>query len=178
MRPHTGWTTATVAAATAWTLLVTTTNAQGYGRFPCSSKTLDNGSTTADQTLCSIDKLVTPGRATGNDMNNQGDGTNPVDAECVADTATGSYFCGIAGARCSSEANCDNGKCVDGVCTGGLGDECAGSDQACLGYLYCNAALFDKGTVCGGVGSFCQDYTQGSANFTDAQNFAVFNQFW
>ncbi|KAM0788515.1 hypothetical protein ACM66B_001644 [Microbotryomycetes sp. NB124-2] len=149
----------------------------GYGRFPC-SKTLQDGTLAADPSLCAGDRLVAPGRATGREMNNQGDGVNPTNAECVADSDTGAFFCGIAGARCESDTNCDNGKCVDGLCAGGLGYECNGSDTSCLGYLYCNAALFDKGVTCGGVGAFCQDYTQGSAKFTDEENYATFNQFW
>ncbi|KAK4053464.1 hypothetical protein OIV83_001631 [Microbotryomycetes sp. JL201] len=168
------WATAAACAACMPRLVTAISN--GYGRFPC-SRALSDGTFEADPTLCASDRLVMPGRATGRDMNNQGDGINPVNPQCVADTNTGAFFCGISGARCETDLNCDNGKCVGGSCAGGLGYECNGSDTSCLGYLYCNAALFDKGITCGGVGAFCQDYTQGSAKFTDEENYATFNQF-
>ncbi|GAA5875999.1 hypothetical protein JCM1840_006242 [Sporobolomyces johnsonii] len=149
----------------------------GYGRFPC---TIVNGDGTfsPDQTQCADSALVTPG-ADENGTGAQGDRPNPTNAVCTEETATGAYFCGIAGATCTTAANCDNGPCVDGICQGGFNQDCANDDLNCSGYLYCIGGDYSTtaADTCGAVGSFCQDYTQGSSDFTDAENEAVFNQF-
>ncbi|GAA6014196.1 hypothetical protein JCM10207_006129 [Rhodosporidiobolus poonsookiae] len=149
----------------------------GYGRFPC---TIVNGDGTfsADQTQCS--NLVAPGSGTGTPaVDAQGDLPVPVGATCQIETESGAYFCGIAGAACTSNDQCDNGLCTAGQCQGGFTQTCGNSDANCLGFLYCQTPDFTQSTsnTCGGIGAFCQDYTQGDASLTDAQNFAIFNQF-
>ncbi|GAA6011320.1 hypothetical protein JCM10207_008298 [Rhodosporidiobolus poonsookiae] len=149
----------------------------GYGRFPCTVVNGD-GTFSADQTQCT--GLVAPGSGVGTPgVDAQGDLPVPVGATCQIETETGAYFCGIAGAACASDAQCDNGICTGGVCQGGFGQLCANNDDLCSGFLYCQTPDFTQSTsnTCGGAGAFCQDYTQGDASFTDAQNFAIFNQF-
>ncbi|GAA5912598.1 uncharacterized protein JCM6883_005319 [Sporobolomyces salmoneus] len=149
----------------------------GYGRFPC---TIVNGDNTfsPDQSQCASDLLVNPG-ADDNNTGNQGDRTNPVNPECVQELETGAYFCGIAGATCTSDANCDNGVCTDGICQGGFTQECGSTDSNCSGFLYCISNEFETTPTdtCGGFNSYCQDPTQGSIDFTNAENYAIFNQF-
>ncbi|GAA5886463.1 hypothetical protein JCM16303_001418 [Sporobolomyces ruberrimus] len=149
----------------------------GYGRFPC---TIVNGDETfsADPTQCASGNLVNPGAdAEGTDI--QGDRTTPTDPVCTQELESGAYFCGIAGAACSSNANCDNGVCTNGVCQGGFTQGCGSTDTNCSGFLYCLSGDFTStaSDTCGGLGSFCQDQTQGSVEFDDAQLYAIFNQF-
>ncbi|GAA6009590.1 hypothetical protein JCM11491_001026 [Sporobolomyces phaffii] len=147
----------------------------GYGRFPC---TIVNGDKTfsPDQSQCN--NLVNPG-ADSNDTGNQGDRVTPVDPVCTMETETSSFYCGIAGATCSTDANCDNGLCVNGICQGGFTQACASTDSNCSGFLYCLSGDFQttSSDTCGAIGAFCQDATQGSTTFSDAQNYAIFNQF-
>ncbi|BGP14336.1 hypothetical protein JCM10213_004464 [Rhodosporidiobolus nylandii] len=151
----------------------------GYGRFPC---TVFNGDGTfsADQTQCANDALVVPGTGEGTPgLDSQGDLPAPTDPQCVIDSSSGAYFCGIAGATCQSDDNCDNGQCLDGVCSGGFATTCNGVDANCLGNLYCTD-LFGGETAtdtCGGVGTYCQDYTQGNVDLMPAENQAIFNNF-
>ncbi|KAM0789648.1 hypothetical protein ACM66B_000450 [Microbotryomycetes sp. NB124-2] len=96
----------------------------------------------------------------------------PVDSECVQDSTTRKYFCGYAGARCTSDSQCDFGKCSGnserpGQCLGGLGDPCEGvegaDDSLCLGNLGCSLSKYGS-PVCGGLGSECLytgDYVPG-----------------
>ncbi|BGP14713.1 hypothetical protein JCM10213_002758 [Rhodosporidiobolus nylandii] len=151
----------------------------GYGRFPC---TIVNGDGTfsADQSQCADANLVAPG--TGDGVENadpQGDLPNPTNAQCVQQLETGAYFCGIAGATCTSDANCDNGHCVDGTCQGGFEQNCASDDANCLGYLYCLTADFGttSSNTCGGLGAFCQDAVVGNSALSDDANYAAFNQY-
>ncbi|GAA5939869.1 uncharacterized protein JCM15063_004330 [Sporobolomyces koalae] len=166
-----------LAAATLFSLAGLVAAQKGYGRFPC---TIVNGDGTfsPDSTQCAPDRLVNPG-ADNDDTGNQGDRTTPTDPVCTKEIETGAYFCGIAGATCSTSANCDNGVCVDGVCQGGFTQGCASTDSNCSGFLYCLSGEFatTASDTCGGLGAFCQDATQGSTTFTDAQNYAIFNQF-
>jgi hypothetical protein len=148
----------------------------GYGRFPCTNVNGD-GTFSADPTKCGADALIAPGADTTNTEGNQGDGVTPTEPECVVEAQTGAFFCGIPGATCTTAANCDNGVCTDGLCQGGFTQDCNGDDTNCIGFLYCNSADFTPGTTCGGQGSFCQDYTQGSEDFTNAENAAIFDQF-
>ncbi|BGO97020.1 Antifreeze glycopeptide AFGP polyprotein [Rhodotorula toruloides ATCC 204091] len=155
---------------------------QGYGRFPC---TIVNGDGTfsPDLNQCVDGNLIVPGT---NDPTSiyQGDHPAPSNSGCVIEPAPGAYFCGIFGAACTSDANCDNGYCSSqdgvtlGICFGGFTDPCR-SDSNCLGYLYCTDPLGNPTTsgTCGGEGAYCQDYTVGSDTNTDAQNEALFNQF-
>ncbi|GAA6008291.1 hypothetical protein JCM10207_000075 [Rhodosporidiobolus poonsookiae] len=150
----------------------------GYGRFPC---TIINGDKTfsADQTQCD-GTLIAPGTGTGvAGQDAQSDTPPPVGAICSMETETGAYFCGIAGAACSTNDQCDNGLCRDGKCQGGFGQSCSNSDANCSGLLSCQTPDFQQtaSDTCGGLGAFCQDYTQGDASLTEAQNYAVFNQF-
>ncbi|GAA5821036.1 hypothetical protein JCM11251_001932 [Rhodosporidiobolus azoricus] len=148
----------------------------GYGRFPC---TLVNGDGTfsANQDLCANDALIAPG---ANDANGeaQGDGVNPVDAECVV-APQGGYYCGIAGAQCTTDANCDNGLCVDGRCQGGFNQACGGVDSNCSGFLYCLSGDYSTtaSNQCGAVGAFCQDYAAVSDGVTKETAQATFSQF-
>ncbi|GAA5887283.1 hypothetical protein JCM6882_002474 [Rhodosporidiobolus microsporus] len=148
----------------------------GYGRFPC---TIVNGDGTfsPDQSQCANANLIAPGANTPEDTGNQGDGVTPVDPVCTIDSASGLYFCGIAGASCLSDANCDNGVCTTGTCTGGRNAACA-SDAECSGFLYCFNDLFEPASgLCGGLGAYCADYTQGSPENTAAENYPIFNSF-
>ncbi|GAA6008257.1 hypothetical protein JCM10207_000056 [Rhodosporidiobolus poonsookiae] len=149
----------------------------GYGRFPCTVVNGD-GTFSGDQSQCS--GLVAPGSGEGvAGTDSQGDIAPPTGAVCTMETESGAYFCGIAGAACSTNAQCDNGHCVDGSCQGGFGQSCSNSDTNCLGFLYCQTPDFSQSSsdTCGGQGAFCQDYTQGDSSLTNAQNYAVFNQF-
>lgn len=149
----------------------------GYGRFPC---TIVNGDGTysPDPSQCLNANLVAPGADTDG-TGAQGDGVTPVDPVCSQQLETSGYYCGIAGAACTSDSGCDNGLCVGGTCQGGFTQACAGNDENCLGFLYCLSGDFTTtpSDTCGGVGAFCQDYTQGDPSFTDADNYAIFNQF-
>ncbi|GAA5929699.1 hypothetical protein JCM1841_005941 [Sporobolomyces salmonicolor] len=150
----------------------------GYGRFPC---TIVNGDNTfsPDPSQCTSGNLVAPG-ADENGTGSQGDRVTPTDPVCTEETETGAYFCGIAGAACTTDANCDNGPCVDSICQGGFTQGCANDDLNCSGFLYCQSGDYSEtaADTCGAVGAFCQDYTQGNIDeFTDAQNYAIFNQF-
>ena len=69
----------------------------------------------ADASLCADDALDAPGLNTGNAAGTQGDGVKPTGAECVLQVETGAYYCGLAGAECTTSANCDNGHCVEGT---------------------------------------------------------------
>ncbi|GAA5969703.1 hypothetical protein JCM11641_008010 [Rhodosporidiobolus odoratus] len=150
----------------------------GYGRFPCTVVNGD-GTFSPDATQCT--DLVAPGTGDGvPGVDMQGDLPAPTGAACQIEEETGSYFCGIDGAACTSDEQCDNGLCgPDGTCQGGFLQACAGDDSNCLGYLYCTGA--DTGSTdadaCGAFGSFCQDATPSSNDFTDAENYAIFNQF-
>ncbi|GAA5901808.1 hypothetical protein JCM6882_008679 [Rhodosporidiobolus microsporus] len=150
----------------------------GYGRFPC---TIVNGDGTfsADQTQCANDNLIAPGADTA-DAVNQGDFPNPVDSQCVIETESGAYFCGIAGAECATDDNCDNGVCgADGTCQGGFTQDCGGVDTNCLGFLYCLTGDFTETTAntCGAEGAFCQDYAAADGSLTVAEAQPFFNQF-
>ncbi|GAA6009350.1 hypothetical protein JCM11491_004284 [Sporobolomyces phaffii] len=149
----------------------------GYGRFAC---TLVNGDGTysPDQTQCAAGNLVPPGADTAG-TGVQGDGPTPVNPICTKEIETGSYWCGIAGAPCTSDSNCDNGHCVGNVCQGGFTQGCAGDDTNCSGFLYCLSSDFSTTPTdtCGGIGAFGQDSTQGAVSNTDAENYAIFNQF-
>ncbi|GAA5864078.1 hypothetical protein JCM8547_005128 [Rhodosporidiobolus lusitaniae] len=149
----------------------------GYGRFPCTIVNGDN-SFSADQTQCASDLLVNPGSGAG-DTGNQGDGATPVNPQCVQETESGAYFCGIAGATCATSDNCDNGQCVGGVCQGGFAQGCAGDDTLCSGYLYCLSGTFDvtPTNTCGAFGAFCQDPISVDPTFSDEQAQPIFNQF-
>ncbi|GAA5834090.1 hypothetical protein JCM11251_003615 [Rhodosporidiobolus azoricus] len=149
----------------------------GYGRFAC---TLVNGDGTfsADQSLCADAALIPPGT---NDpaAETQGDLPAPTGSQCVIETESGAYFCGIAGASCASDANCDNGPCVAGICQGGFTQNCGELDSNCAGFLYCLSSDFTPtpSRTCGAVGAFCQDPTVGSVDFTPAENQLLYNQF-
>ncbi|GAA5844178.1 hypothetical protein JCM3766R1_003282 [Sporobolomyces carnicolor] len=150
----------------------------GYGRFPCTIVN-DDGTFSPDASQCSNDALVNPGDNVDN-TGNQGDRVTPVNPQCAQELESGAYFCGIAGATCTTNSNCDGGPCVDGICQGGFEQACGSDDANCSGFLYCLNQDFETSSsdTCGGIGAFCQDSTQGSiADFTDAENYAIFNQF-
>ncbi|KDE08476.1 hypothetical protein MVLG_01258 [Microbotryum lychnidis-dioicae p1A1 Lamole] len=151
--------------------------AWGYGRFPCSAVHA-NGSFYGNESACAAGAMKLPGTGAGNEEGNQGDGIKPTLPQCSRFGRSGAYFCGVSRARCKTDANCDNGFCHDGRCSGGFGYKCNGDDTVCSGYLYCNAQNFSRTAsgTCGGLGSFCQDYTLGSKNFTAEHNFQIFNQ--
>jgi len=98
-------------------------------------------------------------------------GAIPTGATCFPASAGGGYYCGIAGAPCTSADNCDNGGCSGGVCTGGLGDPCT-LDSECTGNIYClNPNQESTGIpLCGaseasdGTGAYCDDFC-GAGNF-------------
>ncbi|GAA6034871.1 hypothetical protein JCM8097_009341 [Rhodosporidiobolus ruineniae] len=169
---------ALAAAASFSSAVLAQTVPAGYGRFPC---TIVNGDGTfsPDPSQCAAGNLVAPGTGTGNQDGNQGDGVLPTTPACQQEPTTGAYYCGIQGAACTTSANCDNGACINGACTGGLNAGCFGNDANCLGFLYCNDPDFNPTAAgtCGGIGSFCQDYTQGIPGAPDATNYAIFNQF-
>ncbi|GAA5873761.1 hypothetical protein JCM8547_005942 [Rhodosporidiobolus lusitaniae] len=149
----------------------------GYGRFPC---TIVNGDNTlsADQTQCADAFLVLPGSGDPTSIT-QGDQPAPTSPQCQQQIETGAYFCGIAGAACATDANCDNGHCVGGTCQGGLTQGCGGLDTNCLGYLYCQSGDFTNtpSNTCGGFGSFCQDPIAAGPELTAEQAQPIYNQF-
>ncbi|GAA5887227.1 hypothetical protein JCM16303_007383 [Sporobolomyces ruberrimus] len=168
----------TITAIVSLASLATTVSAAaGYGRFSCTVVNGD-GTFSPDSLQCLDANLVAPGADTAG-TGVQGDGPTPTSPICTKEIETGAYFCGIAGAACASDANCDNGKCVSGICQGGFTQACAGDDLNCSGFLYCLSSDFSTAPTdtCGGIGAFCQDSTQGSVSNTDAQNYAIFNQF-
>ncbi|GAA6058790.1 hypothetical protein JCM10212_001906 [Sporobolomyces blumeae] len=164
-----------IAAASLLSLASIAAAQSGYGRFPC---TVVNGDGTFSPQQSQCTNLVNPG-SNEEGTGNQGDRTTPINPVCAKETETGAYFCGIAGATCTSSDNCDNGPCVGGICQGGFGQACAGDDNNCSGFLYCQSGDFTTtaSDSCGSIGSFCQDTTQGSMDFTDAQNYAIYNMF-
>ncbi|GAA5828394.1 hypothetical protein JCM11251_006225 [Rhodosporidiobolus azoricus] len=149
----------------------------GYGRFPCTIVNGD-GTLSPDQTQCADANLIVPGTGTGTpDVDAQGDLPPATGAVCAQIIETQGYFCGIAGAACQTDANCDNGACVAGTCQGGYTQGCA-TDTDCSGFLYClNPDFGTASNQCGGIGAFCQDYTQGDPTLTPAENQPIFNQF-
>ncbi|KWU42135.1 hypothetical protein RHOSPDRAFT_21780 [Rhodotorula sp. JG-1b] len=136
----------------------------GYGRYPCTRVAAD-GSFSPDQSMCADSVLVNPDPTGAYLGMYRGSNPNPTNSQCVQEPETGGYYCGIAGAACSSVRNCDNGVCVDGKCQGGLGYNCAGAqgrgdDSNCLGFLYCTSlTLQTASNRCGGEGAFCQDWS-------------------
>ncbi|GAA5863610.1 hypothetical protein JCM8547_003665 [Rhodosporidiobolus lusitaniae] len=148
----------------------------GYGRFPC---TIVNGDNTfsPDPSQCLAEFLVAPGADTSGALI-QGDRPTPVNPVCQQDTASGAYFCGIAGAACTSNSNCDNGLCIAGQCQGGFSQACDNTDTNCLGYLYCLAGDFSVASnTCGGLGAFCQDPVAVDPTFDGIQAQPIYNQF-
>ncbi|POY72685.1 hypothetical protein BMF94_4514 [Rhodotorula taiwanensis] len=128
----------------------------GYGRFPC---TLINGDGTfsPDPNQCTAAKMIVPGTGTGG-TGFKGDEPKPVTPVCTLEVASGLYYCGIDGAPCTLDDNCDVGN---------------------LGFLYCTD-IFGAPTAadtCGGLGSFCQDPYTAVPGATDAEQYAIFNQF-
>ncbi|CDR41501.1 RHTO0S06e02410g1_1 [Rhodotorula toruloides] len=126
-------------------LLVAVASAQP-GRFPC-------GVAVPNQRAC--DALSHPTARRGLLV--------PIDSECVAAGQSG-YFCGWAGARCTSDLQCDFGYCSGtddepGQCIGGLGDSCEGpggpDDSLCAGNLGCQVEGAVGKAVCGGQGADC-----------------------
>ncbi|GAA5824629.1 hypothetical protein JCM3770_000321 [Rhodotorula araucariae] len=169
---------AALAVASIATLAAAQTIPSGYGRFPC-SVVRSNGALGGDASLCADSALVAPGSNTGNEEGTQGDGVNPTGAECVLEAATGAYFCGIDGATCSTDANCDNGHCVNNQCQGGFSDSCSGDDANCLGFLYCLSSLYEPtaSNTCGAVGAFCNDYASAPLDLSADEAEAIFNSF-
>ncbi|GAA6027275.1 hypothetical protein JCM8097_002548 [Rhodosporidiobolus ruineniae] len=134
----------------------------GYGRFPC---TLVNGDGTYSPNQAACTSPTPTGSEAGPNAG-QGEGYTPVGSICTQEVETGAYFCGIAGAACTTNANCDNGNCVGGTCQGGF-------FQA-----YCLDGGFSPtaSNTCGGIGAFCQDSQAARGlSFEDAQ--PVFNAF-
>ncbi|KPV73420.1 uncharacterized protein RHOBADRAFT_45997 [Rhodotorula graminis WP1] len=150
----------------------------GYGRFPCTKVNAD-GTFSADASLCADAKLVAPGLATGNAGGTQGDGVNPTGAQCVLQAETGAYFCGLAGAQCTSDANCDNGHCVEGTCQGGFAQSCSQKDTNCLGFLYCLKPDYKvtASDTCGGIGAFCNDARSASLDMQASEAQEIFDGF-
>lgn len=99
----------------------------GYGRFPC---TLLNGDGTysPDASQCTAAKLIVPGTGLGG-TGFKGDEPKPITPVCTLEPASGLYYCGIDGAPCTSDDNCDVGKCVGGSCRGTYGTTCSGTDN-------------------------------------------------
>ncbi|GAA5899357.1 hypothetical protein JCM6882_009097 [Rhodosporidiobolus microsporus] len=149
----------------------------GPGRFPCTQVNGD-GSYEANQALCANEVLIAPGTSDPS-SDAQGDQPAPVDSQCTLSREFGTYWCGMTGAACTTDANCDNGICVAGTCQGGFGQGCAGTDRYCGGYLYClGPSLTPTATdTCGGVGAFCQDLRAGDLSLTVEQSASVYNQF-
>ncbi|GAA5851389.1 hypothetical protein JCM8547_004228 [Rhodosporidiobolus lusitaniae] len=143
-------------------------------RFPCTIFGPSGEVQGPDNTQCWTSELVAPG-ANEDGTGAQGNGVTPVNPVCTLDASSGEYFCGAKGAACSSDANCDNGTCQGGVCTGFFGDACNGDDAQCLGYLYCTnaGALPTAADTCGARGAFCQDPVQGSQ---EPDPYAAFNR--
>lgn len=102
----------------------------GYGRFPC---TQINGDGTfsagasrrvlrraQDYTLTMLRRATDQSQCNGlvappNPGFGQGSTPAPVNSVCTIEAATGGYYCGIAGAQCTDDSNCDNGVCTDGI---------------------------------------------------------------
>ncbi|SCZ93092.1 BZ3500_MvSof-1268-A1-R1_Chr6-2g08456 [Microbotryum saponariae] len=152
----------------------TWTGQLGYGRFPCGVKTSSSG-WVRNQTMCKYSLLVSPGANTNNTAGNQGDGHKPKSTKCTAD-GNGYWYCGIANAICSTDSNCDNGRCVKGICASGFDVKCGGDDTKCSGDLYCNAADYSKTSsgTCGGRGAFCQARRL-TTNYTAVSNYKIWN---
>ncbi|BGP38399.1 hypothetical protein JCM10450v2_002344 [Rhodotorula kratochvilovae] len=146
----------------------------GYGRFPC---TLFNGDGTLspDPNQCLDGALIAPGFGDGS-TGFQGDEPNPTGAECVPVGGGAGYFCGVQFAACTTDANCDNGRCVNGQCSGRLAEAC-GADTECLGFLYCTDPEINLVGTCGGDGVFCTDPSAGIEDGTAAENYDTFNQY-
>ncbi|KAM0754417.1 hypothetical protein T439DRAFT_321457 [Meredithblackwellia eburnea MCA 4105] len=138
----------------------------GPGRFPCS--TMVNGVPTPDASQCTAANMAA-NQACPPDAADLGNvdggfknyGAVPTSAVCTQDAASGNYYCGYFGATCSSDANCDNGHCVGGLCTGSLGYPCS-LDSTCLGNLYCLDPSGTSTGACGnsgtnGNGALCDD---------------------
>ncbi|GAA5976843.1 hypothetical protein JCM10908_005648 [Rhodotorula pacifica] len=149
----------------------------GYGRFSCSVKNGD-GTISGDQSLCANSKLVPPGSGSGG-TGFQGDEPNPANPTCKQDPNNGFYYCGIAGAACLTNTNCDNGVCTGFKCSGSYGDTCNGQDSECLGFLYCTDLTGNPipSDTCGGLGAFCQDPDTSIPGATNAVQESVFNQY-
>ncbi|GAA5892851.1 hypothetical protein JCM8208_004104 [Rhodotorula glutinis] len=146
----------------------------GYGRFPCNIFNGD-GTLSADPNQCLDSALIPPGSA--DDSGFQGDGVTPTNPECVAFGANLGFFCGIAGATCTTDDNCDNGVCTGGVCTGALSATC-GADAECLGFLYCTDPTGENVIgSCGGDGAFCTDPSAANPDASAADNFDIYNQY-
>ncbi|GJN87199.1 hypothetical protein Rhopal_000144-T1 [Rhodotorula paludigena] len=150
--------------------------AQDYGRFPCSLVNGD-GTLSPDPNQCLDDALIPPGDPTSG-TGFQIDGPTPTGATCARAGQSGAYYCGIAGAPCTVDANCDNGTCEGGVCRGGLTTPCT-ADAQCSGNLYCTdiEGNVQPGATCGGLGSFCNESPFADPDGTPAENYPVFNQY-
>ncbi|GAA6050916.1 hypothetical protein JCM3770_002536 [Rhodotorula araucariae] len=150
----------------------------GYGRFPC---TLVNGDGTfsADQNQCADDLLLNPAGEPSPDVGIQGAEPNPTGAECVREEETGGFFCGIAGAKCTSDDNCDNGSCdlASGLCQGGFLQDCGGVDSGCSGFLYCTSPDTTVTYTCGAVGAFCSDPYSAPEDASADEAGAIWDQF-
>ncbi|GAA5859840.1 hypothetical protein JCM8547_004351 [Rhodosporidiobolus lusitaniae] len=129
-------------------LLLAVASAQP-ARFPC-------GTVSPNQRVC--DSLSHPtARRTSPAV--------PINSICVK-AASGGFYCGWQGARCTADTQCDFGLCSSeagepGVCMGGLGDLCEGpdgpDDSLCMGNLGCQSSrdgVLGK-AVCGGSGADC-----------------------
>ncbi|BGP46863.1 hypothetical protein JCM10450v2_002714 [Rhodotorula kratochvilovae] len=152
----------------------------GYGRFPCYIENAD-GSFTANPAACENIEFTLTQDTDG--LTTQAFRPIPVGAVCQVEPRTGAYFCGIAGAACSTGAQCDGGPCVGGLCQGGLNQGCGGSDAGCSGFLTCTddvGAVVPSG-LCGDLGTFCQDpYANGeltNPDVTTEEAQLVFDQF-
>ncbi|GAA5910758.1 hypothetical protein JCM6882_002071 [Rhodosporidiobolus microsporus] len=126
------------------------------GRWPCSVVNGD-GTIGPDQSICD-GTLVRTGEYYGiANSAAQGDRNPPYRSICTVEPSNGMYFCGWKGATCLYDNNCDNGRCVNGQCTGTLGDSCDGRDSNCLGWTYCLSPDYGTTYTCGGNGAFCKD---------------------
>ncbi|GAA5975672.1 hypothetical protein JCM10908_005237 [Rhodotorula pacifica] len=146
----------------------------GYGRFPC--YTTQNGVYVPNPNACLDTNLVNPGTASGNGISTsfQGTSPSPTGAVCTQEPQTGAYFCGIQGAVCTTDANCDNGRCQNGQCTGDFSTSCTANTD-CLGYLYCLTIVDGPAAgTCGGLNAFCADFVISGLGVTgsalDTQN--------
>ncbi|KWU42149.1 hypothetical protein RHOSPDRAFT_27179 [Rhodotorula sp. JG-1b] len=131
-----------------------------YGRFPCSVWCPD-GQIHRDDSLCADDKLVATGATLSTANGYHGfkrNGPVPTGSTCAQDETSGSWWCGISGATCSSDAACDNGLCIAGRCTGGYSYAASNNNFLCSGYLW--STSFDGSPV--GDGS-CNSLTASCA---------------
>ncbi|GAA5965984.1 hypothetical protein JCM8115_004786 [Rhodotorula mucilaginosa] len=151
----------------------------GYGRFPCTQVNGDGSFSPLPNNPCANLQPIAGGSYDGFDGGNR---PAPTGAQCVQQAETGAYFCGIAGAACTTDSNCDNGVCSGGVCTGGFDESCGGDNANCEGFLFCTNGDFPPATTasntCGGVGSYCQSAyspASSSSNATDAN--LIYNQY-